>query len=145
MASNLKFPKAGPLDMLALVIAGADFTAAKLHLFSNDITPNENTLLTDFVECVFTGYAAASLTWSAPFFDANGVPVSTPGEKLFVQTGATGDTCYGGYITNTAGTKLLAAGRITDAPFPFVVSGNALPITVKVGLGIGSIDPPPVP
>lgn len=136
---NMVFPLNRLLSNLTLVLGGVDFTGAKLHLYSNDLTPSPTTVVGDFTECIFTGYAAASLVWSAPFYDVHGVAVSTPGEKLFAQTGATGDTCFGAYVTDTAGTKLLAAGRLADAPFTFAASGDALPINVKVGLDQGVI------
>lgn len=144
--SVLAVPIEQQLLDLAAKIALADYVGAKLHLYSNDLTPDQNTVLGDFTECVYTGYAALTVTWSAPFIDENNIPASSGGEKLFPQTGVVAvDTCYGAFLTDTAGTQLLGSFRLDDPPFAFDALGKALTLTIKLTMpdGIGGETPIP--
>lgn len=139
-------PKAETLDLIGAVAALTDYVGAKCHLYSNDLTPNEDTVLGDFTEVVATGVTAKTVTWSDPFFDANGVPCVSTGELLFIQSGDTDtDVCYGVYITNTAGDKLLWSARLDTPPFAFDEEGRALPVAGKMSLPGGVLDQLQVP
>lgn len=142
----LAVPTQQSMDDLTAKIALTDYVGAKLHLYSNDLTPDANTLLTDFTEAVFDGYAAKTVTWSAVFIDENGVPTSSGGELLFSQTGiVTTDNVFGAYLTDTAGTTLLGSFRLDDPPFAFDAAGKALTVTIKLtnAAGIGGETPIP--
>lgn len=143
--SNVIFLKAILLAVLDLIIGDTDWATAELVLFDNDYTPNEDTELADLTLASFTGYAPAAITWSAPFFDIDGTPVSSGGEKLFTQTAAGSALIYGFGITNAAGTTLLAAGRFADAPYPMTGSGSVLPVSIKLGIldGLVSVSATP--
>ena len=131
--SAIVFPKSEGLVIVNAIVALAAFVGAKLHLFSNNITPTPSNVLADFTECVYSGYAAQTVTWSPAFYDINGVPVSSGGEVLFAQSGATGDFCYGAFLTDSAGTHLLWAGNLDSPPFTFVNTGDTLPLVIKMG------------
>lgn len=133
------------IDLNAKVVALSPYDGAKLHLYSNDFTPDELTVLADFTEVVASGVVAQTCVWSAAFLDANDIATSTAGEKLYVQSGATGDTCFGCYLTNTAGTVLLASARLDDAPFNFTAIGDALPLTIKLTMPGGIAAETPIP
>lgn len=134
---NAVLPKAFQLQILDDQMGGADFTGAKLHLFKNDLLPDDETVLADFVAADFSGYAAKTLTWGDAYFDSNGVPVSSAGEQAFEQTGATGCLVYGGWVTDTAGTKLLWSARLPNAPQPLVDAGDVLPLIARSSIDGG--------
>lgn len=138
--SKIAIPRAQDLADLTAKILLADYVGAKLHLYSNDFTPSVDTILADFTECIYTGYAAIAVTWSAPFYDQNNIPVSSIGELLFVQTGIVAtDNCFGVFLTNAAGAKLLWSARLDAPPFNFNRNGDALPITAQMGIDDGTV------
>lgn len=67
-----------------------NLAGATLHLYKNDLVPNQNSVLADFVanEADFTGYAAATLTWSAAGVDGEGNYVSLSNRAYFAATDA---------------------------------------------------------
>lgn len=138
-------PKAQELLLMTAMTGLAAYTGAKLHLYKNNITPTVNTVLADFTEADYTGYAAQTVTWSPAYFDLARQAVSNGGLKLFTQTGATGNDIFGCYLTDTAGTGLLWSSRLDDAPFSLVVNGDTLPIAVVMGLLSGIITVVPGP
>jgi len=143
--ANFVVPNAQALLDLTAKISAASYVGAKLALYNNDLAPTPTNVLADFTPCAYTGYAPIAVTYSAPFFDVNGIAVVSCGEKLFIQTGSTGDLCYGVYLTDSAGAVLLGSARLDTAPFPFVNSGNTLPILLKVDADGGLVVVSPVP
>lgn len=126
------FTVAEQVAIVNAIVALPAWATAKLHLYSNNLVPNEGNVLTDFTECVYSGYAAQAITWSPAFLDAEGNACSSFGEHIFTQTGATPDICYGFYITDTASAVLLASGAIDGAPFGFSAVGTTLPLVGKI-------------
>lgn len=143
--NNNILPPSQELALVDLMTGSTAYATAKLHLFKNDIVPNPDTELADLTPCDFSGYAAQTVTWSDAFRDADGTPISSGGEKLFIQTGATGNDVYGFYLTDSGGTTLLRSGRFADAPYPLVDAGDSLPVNVKVSLLEGLVDVAPTP
>lgn len=137
---DIVIPRQQDLDDLDAKTALADYTGAKLHLFSNDITPNRDTVLADLTETLASGVVGQVVTWSVAFFDPEGNPVSTIGELLFIQTGATNGDVFGAYLTNGASNKLLWSARLDPAPFHFIGIGTTLPLTAKMGLAGGEVN-----
>lgn len=111
--------------------------AAKLvHLFKNDIDPDETSVLTDFEEAEFGGYGAIALEEAVgtlgldPLSGEYVVRVDqAAGGQFFTSSGDFDpETIYGAYITDDAGTSLLAflrfatpilvnaSGQIIDVP-----------------------------
>lgn len=143
--SALVYPSAQALALVTGIVGAVPWSTAKIALFNNNFTPSKSSVLADFTPAVYSGYAPKSITWSAAFFDSNGVPVSSSGELLFQQAGATGDNVYGAYITDAAGAVLLASGRLDLAPFLFVNNGDTLPLLLKYDLQAGILSVSPVP
>jgi hypothetical protein len=144
--SQLVRPNAGTKALIEAIAALTDYVDAKMHLFSNDFTPNADTVLGDFTEVVATGVAPQTITWSDGFYDANGIPVVSTGEVLFLQTAITDtDVAFGVYVTNTAGDKLLWSARLDNAPFAFNEAGKALPVSGKMSVPGGVVDQLDVP
>jgi hypothetical protein len=99
--------------------------APKLHLFTNDVTPGEATVLGDLTEATANGTAAKTLT-SANWTVADGA--ASYAQQTFTITQAE-PTVYGYYITDNAGTGLLAAERFADAPYVIPAGGGSILIT----------------
>lgn len=137
--SVMQIPDARTRADLTAKIAIAAYVGAKLHLYKNDFTPSHLSVLADFIEADFGGYAAAVVTWSAVFLDQNGVPVSTIGEILFAMTGAPTNLVYGCYLTDAAGTGLLWSTRFDTTPVNFAVAPDALPVTAQMSLANGTV------
>jgi len=97
------------------------------RLYTNNITPGTATVLTDFTEASFTGYAAVqgnTITWTTAVLAAH-VATSTGTAILFNNTGATAQTVYGVYVTDGAtATKLWFAERDAAAPVSIPAGGS---------------------
>lgn len=90
-----------------------------LHLYQNNLTLDESTVIGDFTECDFTGYTQVTLTntsWSEAGI-VDGVAYSWYGNDPLEYTCASGSNMiYGYYVTNETGDLLWCescfAGRI---------------------------------
>lgn len=98
------------------------------HLFVNDINPDAGTVVGDFTEAAFSGYAAdalGALIGPVTFADGTrGMHVETD----FAADGSIvgpGEVAYGVYVTDTGGTVLYWSGRFND-PQPFANPGDFL-------------------
>jgi len=94
---------------------------AKLHLFKNDFVPTRASVLADFTEADFDGYAAVDLPVASSFpaiqLDALGnLTQVIPGTYTFTgddpQTAA--QSVYGYYVTDQAGAVLVGFHRFLD-------------------------------
>jgi len=93
----------------------------KVHLMQNDIALSSNTVVGDFVEADFGGYAAKTAAAAAAVFTdplTGGTIIRIPdpsGGWAFVSTGTppanTPQTIYGAYVVSNDGTKLLGAAK----------------------------------
>lgn len=111
--------------LLALTGVGGELAGAKLHAFQNPVTPTPSIVLADLVECDFTGYAAsAAITWGVILNNIDGTAYAPGGGIEFAATGsAVGNTVYGVYLTDGAGTTLLAVWLL-DSPVGIAASGD---------------------
>lgn len=120
---------------VSVLLAGSH---GKVHLFTNDFTPDPNTLFAAFIAPVGSWYTPQLLPWGAVFGNPDG-SVST--EAVSAQFDYSGtdpsETVYGWYVTDNAGAVLLLSGRL-DTP---VVMGQVLDAVVLLpGLTVPSID-----
>lgn len=99
----------------------------KLHLFSNNFTPDPTTPISSFVECTFPGYVAIDLTglFTGPTLVQNGQYQLTTGTLAFGCTGLPGQTIYGWWIDD--GTNMKAC-QLLDTPFPITPGVDYLAI-----------------
>lgn len=107
-----------------------------LKLFKNDVTPGESTVVGDFTEADFSGYAAKTLTnssWAAATTDGGGSSSSSYAEQTFTPTADPAQDIYGYYIVGATSGKLMWAERFSDAPRN-VAGGDDLKVTPKFGL-----------
>lgn len=108
------YPDEGLVSQL-MRIMGDD---VKYHLYTNDITPDRATVLADFTEAAFTGYAA--VTVEAADFTIDGVSahvgyIQAP-PITFTNGSGVDQDAYGYYVTDAGSTEVLAAGRFDAAP-----------------------------
>jgi hypothetical protein len=105
----------------------------RLRLWTAHVgTLGYSSILSDIVEATFVGYAPSP---SAPFFlsgdNITGRAVLNKGAVEFIAGALIGpQVVYGWYITDTAGTALLAVGQF-DTPVTFDLVGDTL--TVQAG------------
>lgn len=119
-------------DLTALVAAGPPagrLNGAKVHLYQNNIAVRPDTILTDFTEADFDGYAAsAAVTWGTVATDSSGNAVVYGDAKTFLCTGSvTPNTVFGYYVTNGAGSTLEYAEAFAT-PVGFGNAGDNLVI-----------------
>lgn len=132
------------LDFMSEGLTDFEPVSLKIHLFKNDIVPSPATLLTDFVEADFDGYAAvAVLAVDYPGFyimpDGSVLGIF-PKNILFEDTGnVTPNTIFGVYITNTGSTALLASIRF-DTSKLMDDDGKFIYIELALRMPVGAPD-----
>jgi hypothetical protein len=116
-------------------------TDGSLRLSKEDVSPDPNTVLSDFIVCDFGGYANIDCGDPILYRDtATGewvVALSVVGAFTADNTIMAPQTAYAWYLANTGGTALIASGRL-DEPFIFQTDGDGIvlpEISIRVSLG----------
>lgn len=124
-------PPARQRVMLSALIAGV-MAGQKCKLFQNELVCTPNTLLTDFVEADFTGYAPTDITWGT-VGTSGGLAIVTSDLQSFAPTDSVSpNTIYGYYVTNTAGSTLCFSENF-DPPLDASTLGNLIEFIIKWG------------
>ncbi len=134
-------PIAEALVDLATLLASTNWTAMKLHLSTNNFTPSKNNVLTDYSsgEANFVGYSAQSVTFGAPHTDPAGNVVATALASFLCSASTTPNSLYTYYLTNTAGTVLIAGGVLDNAPVNIANVGDGTSQVIEAMLGQGNV------
>jgi hypothetical protein len=113
-------------------MTAGDYATAKLKLFAAGPTITNATTLGALTEATFGGYASVTLS-GFPAATASGhVATSTANPVTFSRT--SGSQNIGGwFITNAAGTKLLAAGNDPNDPVSINSTVNTYQVTPTLG------------
>lgn len=128
------FPRQALKDILDTFLAKTDL-AVTYHLFKNNVTVDDTTVLADFTESDFGGYAEKSAEAEAAAVNAGTGEVKSLGADLtWTKTGApeTVQQVYGVYVTfedDTSTVCLFAAWNL-PAPVAIAVAGNLVTVTV---------------
>lgn len=127
---SLVLSNVGELELLDKMLKDALFDDEDyiLKLFTNDVTPNQSSVVGTFVEANFTGYSTKTLTragWSAASTIANKAQSNYPQQSW--TCGSTGNTVYGYYLIGSNSNVLLWAERF-DSP-RVLVNTDVLNIT----------------
>lgn len=132
-------------DVGAQVLLAKAFNTTKdltLRLFTNDITPTDAFVQSDFTEAAGGGYTAIPLSSDA-IVSVVGTAPNAIAQAAYTQvsfnfTGAltTNGSVYGYYVTNTAG-QVIFAERAT-APYIPANNGDALLLTPIFKLSSGT-------
>lgn len=122
----------GEILLLQYIVGLVDAGNPVLHLYQNDHTPSDSTVIANLTECTSAGYAAITLVssnWTTT--QASGVTTAVYSERTFSFT--TDGTSYGYYITNTLG-NLLWLERFSGAPFSLPTGGGTISISSRLTL-----------
>jgi len=123
----------GEILLLQYIVGMVNADNPVIHLFSNDVTPSDSTVVGDLTEVAgSTGYASITLlsaNWTTT--QSGGVTTAVYSEQTFTFT--TNATSYGYYVTNETG-QLLWLERFSGAPFDIPDGGGTISITAKLTL-----------
>lgn len=123
----------GEILLLQYIVGMVSAGSPVLHLYSNDVTPSDSTIIGDLTQVAgSTGYSAITLTsanWTT--VQASGVTTAVYSEQTFSFT--TDAVAYGYYVTDQSN-NLLWLERFTGAPFDIPDGGGTISITAKLTL-----------
>ena len=122
----------GEILLLQYIVGMVNADNPVLHLFGNNVTPSDSTVIGDLTECTSAGYAAitlASINWTTT--QTGGVTTAIYSEETFAFS--TDAVSYGYYVTNETG-QLLWLERFSGAPFSIPDGGGTISITAKLTL-----------
>lgn len=122
----------GEILLLQYIVGLVEAGNPVLHLYSNDVTPSDSTVIADITEATSVGYAPITLVssnWTTT--QVAGVTTAVYSEQTF--SFSTDAVCYGYYVTNTSG-ALLWLERFSGAPFDLPDGGGSVSITTKLTL-----------
>ena len=137
------FPKEGRLNELNAV-AGVGGVNLSVHLFVNNITPDDDTGLMTLLEAAWdTYFPYSSSLWGIPFIDTNGDAVIR--SPVIVWRGPNvvpGATVYGFFVcfNSVAGPVLWMVERLVT-PTPVAFPTDQVPIRVEVRLRFPALPP----
>ena len=130
---TLLVPNVGEADGLNAFVNKAAATNLILKLFSNNITPAETDVDTDYTEATFTGYSSITLT-GANWTVTPGAPSSAAyAQQQFTSTaGSQNQSIYGYFMTRTTSGNLALAERFTDGPYVIQNNGDFIQVTPNI-------------
>ena len=139
----LLVPATGEAEMLKRVIGLPTESVdgnVHIHLYKNDYTPVEGSVLGDFTELIDAtdqNYALVELiaaTWGTPSGSDPTTIAYAQQTWTFLGTPATAISVYGYFVTADDNTTLLWAERFTDAPYNIPDTGGSVSITPQLQL-----------
>jgi hypothetical protein len=104
-----------------------------LRLYSNNQTPTELDIASNYTEVSGYGYTSTTLTPSS-FVFAEGVPTTATYPTItYTFTGAAG-YIYGYFVTQSSSNALVFANRFTNAPIQIANNGDQIRVTLTIQL-----------
>lgn len=136
--SHLITTKIGHADAMTDLRAALNVLIAasslRVRLFQNNFVPDADTVLVDFTEANFAGYAAGvpSNPFNAVTLTGAGYSqIESPDVLTFTaSSGATPNTIYGYYVVNIASNRVRWCEKF-DAPMAMTTTGNRINITLR--------------
>lgn len=129
----LKIQDGGLSRKMADVRAAWNTTNLKLHLYSNNVTPTTASVLGDFTECTFAGYAAQSIVnWTAPSITSHVATIGADPLTFTRSTTGTSQNVYGYYVTDAASAVLYWAELDPSGPKVVTNAGDSITITPQI-------------
>ena len=130
-------PNAGELQLLDKMLKDALSTNENylLKLYSNNYTPDDNSVTASFTQSTFTGYAGRTLTrsgWNSAVTVGSKAETSYGTGPQSWTCGATGGTVYGYYVEAVNSGITLWAERFSTSRV--LANGDVLNITPKFTL-----------
>lgn len=118
----------GEILLLQYIVGMVNADNPVLHLYANDVTPSDSSVISDLTEVAgTTGYHPITLlsnNWTTT--QVGGVTTAVYSEQTFAFS--TGATAYGYYVTNQSN-HLLWLERFSGAPFQIPDGGGTISIT----------------
>lgn len=102
-----------------------------LRLFTNDVTPTDDTVAGDLTEASGYGYSPITLTGGSWTYTAGDPGAVAYAQQTFTFTGALGNV-YGYYYTQTTSGVLVGAERFSDGPYNIQQNGDTIKITPTI-------------
>lgn len=145
----LTVPHVGELTMLRYLVGLANPTnpAASpsttagpvLHIYSNDPSVGDNTVIGDTTECTSAGYAAITLVangWNVSLVSGT---TSTASYSQVTFTFTTNAVTYGYYVTDTTTLngnrgQMLWIERFSGGPYVVPADGGSISVSIKISL-----------
>jgi hypothetical protein len=132
----LVVPDVGELYMLDRIRAALNAPVITfLRLYQNNYTPVQGSVLADFTEATFSGYAQLAVTdFGAAATVSNKAKIICAAAKVFSHSGgATSNTIYGYHVVYLGAPTILYAERFAS-PIVMAVSGDVISITPALTL-----------
>lgn len=106
-----------------------------VHLFKNNHTPVLGDILADFTEADFSGYVPQDIgAFGAAVFAVDRATALASAALTWTNsTGAVGNSIYGVFVTNNAGTVLIFAERGPAVPIDMTTAGKTMSYTPQIG------------
>jgi hypothetical protein len=139
---NMVCPNAGKLKVSdwAFVNDGSSLPDWTLHLYQNDYTPDNASVLASFTESSFTGYLSVPILRSemgAPTLESNIAYTERDTPPEFECTGGGSQTAYGWYLTSDDDDTVIFAQRFDT---PRVMSTGATESIDPFRIGLKTLD-----
>ncbi len=128
----LVVPDVSEIILLQYLLNMVAATHPVLHLYTNNITPAEASILGDLTQSTEAGYNPITLpgtSWTTT--QSVGVTTGVYSEQTFNYT--TGVTVYGYYVTNTSN-QLLWLERFPGGPFILPTGGGQIQVGPQITL-----------
>jgi len=107
----------------------------KLRLFQNNYTPLTTSVIGDFTEATFSGYAGQNIgSWAVAVLSGSKYILTAPALTFSHSGGATGNTIYGYYIVTGGIAVAQWAERDPNGPRSMTASGDTYIITPTFSL-----------
>lgn len=124
----------------AFVNDGSSLPDWTLHLFKNDYTPDDDSVLVDFTESTFTGYATVPILraeMGAPAIDTNVAYTTRDTAPEFTCSGGSPENAYGWYLTSDDDDTVIFAQRFDT---PRVMAPGALERIDPFKIGLATME-----
>jgi len=129
---SLIMPNSGKMKFLEMALKDAAPNAQALHLFVNNITPSDTSVLSDFTEMTTHGYTALIIPragWTVASVDGTITATNIQSTFTFTYNSTSGDTVvYGYYITTNDGTEKILWADVLDSSFMVSSTGQQLKV-----------------
>lgn len=133
---TIKVPEVGERSFLTDNVAGLATAGAKVRLFSNNFTVADATVIGDFTQATFTGYAAQALgSGTVAGSNTSGRATASWPQQTYTCTGGSSQIIYGYYVTDTAGTTLYFGENFAT---PVTLSNGGAPLLLTPRLTLRS-------
>lgn len=129
---SLVVPDVGELYVLASWIIGYPPSSLRMHLYQNAYTPVQGSVIGDFTEATFSGYASVSMTLGTPTEVSHKAKSVAVAPSVFTHNGGgTSNTIYGYYVQDSFTGDLVWAERFGSSQL-MAVNGDSISVPGQI-------------